>query len=144
MNKLPVYLGYLAVLPFFLFLFLSFFTGEVLDKKAVALLQLSYSVMILSFLGGVHWGQALPRNHNAQLTFSVMPTIACMGLMIWTIFIGAVFPLFAAGMLFWAVYRADKKYMPTEHIPEGYFQYRKLLTIIVSACLYINAFLLIF
>ena len=139
MNKLPLYFGYAGALPFVLFMLLSFGMDEARHVQALSFVQLSYGAMILSFLGGVHWGQAIPSNNAKQISFAMVPTIACFALMIWTFVIDPVLPLFAMAGLFWIVFLADKKLMPLDFIPEGYFKFRKRLAIIVSSTLIISA-----
>jgi len=132
MTRLPVYFGYAGTVPFILIMLMSFFAE---DNQMFSFLQMSYGTMILSFLGGVHWGQAIPTGNNKQLTFSMMPTIVCLALMLWVFLIDPFLPLLIMAGLFWAVYYADKKLMPPDYIPEGYFKYRLNLTIIVSSAL---------
>lgn len=139
MNKLPLYFGYAGALPFVLFMLLSFTIDEAKDYKVLSFIQLSYGAMILSFLGGIHWGQAIPSQNQKQLSFAMVPTVACFLLMIWTFAVDPVLPLFGMAGLFWLVFSADKKLMPLEYIPEGYFKFRKNLTILVSATLIISA-----
>ena len=139
MSKLPIYFGYAGALPFVLFMFLTFVMDDAKDLKMLSFLQLSYGAMILSFLGGIHWGQALPSNHTKQMSFAMIPTVACFALMFWTFAIDPILPLFAMAGLFWIVFEADKRLMPTEFIPKGYFEFRKKLTMIVSSTLIVSA-----
>ena len=111
--------------------------------KILSFIQLSYGAMILSFLGGVHWGQAIPRNDQKQMSFAMVPTVASFLLMIYTVFFNPILPLFGMIILFWAVYVADRKLMPLEYIPEGYFTYRRNLTMIVSATLFFSALIMV-
>ena len=138
MGNLPIYFGYAGAIPFAVFMLLTFAMDEAQDYQIISIVQLSYGAMILSFLGGIHWGQAIPRNHSKQMSFAMVPTIVCFALMIWTFAIDPVLPLFAMAGLFWVVFEADKRLMPVEFIPEGYFAFRKKLTIVVSTTLVIS------
>ena len=138
MNKLPILFGYAGITPFVLFMLMAMFMNEPDDSKFLSFLQLSYGAMILSFLGGIHWGQGLPSNNEKQLSFSMLPTVACFILMIWTFTVDPVFPLFAMAGLFWLVLKADHKFMPREFIPENYFKFRTRLTWIVISTLLVS------
>ncbi len=144
MTKLPIYFGYAGAVPFVAFMLAAFFIDDLNGMKALSFVQLSYGAMILSFLGGVHWGQAIPTNNKQQLSFAMVPTVACFGLMIWAVVFNPVLPLFGMVLLFWVVYFADRKMMPLDYIPEGYFTYRRNLTIIVSATLFLSAAIMVF
>ncbi|MFK7839904.1 MAG: DUF3429 domain-containing protein [Bdellovibrionales bacterium] len=139
MGKLPIYFGYAGAIPFILFMLFTFAIDEVEHYEVLSFVQIGYGGMILSFLGGIHWGQAIPSNNPKQLSFAMIPTIACLILMVWTFLIDPVLPLLAMAGLFWIVYIADQKLMPLDFIPEGYFKFRKNLTMIVSATLIVSA-----
>ena len=141
MNKLPIYFGYAGIVPFVLMTFVFLFAGE--KAQVLGILQLSYASMILSFLGGVHWGQAIPSNHKKQLSFSMIPTVAGLILLFIYIFGFHFFATLGFAAMFWITYEADKKLMPIEYIPPGYFVFRRNLTIIVVCLLVISAFTLI-
>jgi len=144
LKKLPLYFGYAGTIPFFLFVLVAFAVNDLSGMKTLSFIQISYGAMILSFLGGVHWGQAIPRDDQKQLTFAMIPTIASFILMLWAVVFNPVMPLFGMIALFWAVYVADKKLMPLEYIPEGYFTYRRNLTIIVSSTLFLSSVIMVF
>ncbi|MEM7651364.1 MAG: DUF3429 domain-containing protein [Pseudomonadota bacterium] len=138
LDKLPIYFGYAGALPFVLFMLITLLLNEPKHVQLLSFLQLSYGAMILSFLGGIHWGQALPSGNNKQLSFSMVPTVTCLGLMIWTFAVDPVLPLFAMAALFWIVFKADQKYMPKDFISAEYFTFRKRLTMIVVSTLIIS------
>jgi len=138
MSRLPIWFGYAGVMPFILFMLTGFAITTTKQAETLSFLQMSYATMILSFLGGIHWGQALPRRHAQQISFAMIPTIAGFGLMAWALFIDPYLPLLGAAALFWMIYYADLKWMPVDFIPEGYFKFRLRLTQIVSATLIIS------
>jgi chromate transport protein ChrA len=138
MTKLPVYFGYAGVIPFIFFMLFTL-VADFDDYKSLTIVQIAYASMIASFLAGVHWGQAIPAQNNRQMSFAMIPTIASLFLLIWAILADPVLPLAGMAGLFWMIYAADKKYMPLDFIPDGYFAYRRNLTIIVSSTLLISA-----
>jgi hypothetical protein len=70
----PVLLGAAGLLPF-----LAGAAGTVLlagpGREAAANLSLVYGVIILAFLGGVHWGHALRGGRPADFVWSVTPSL---------------------------------------------------------------------
>lgn len=140
MKKLPIFYGYAGIIPFFI-IAMAMLLGDTggNNLKAGAILQVAYAAMILSFLGGAHWGQAIPRNHQKQITFSMLPTIASFCLFVLAVFGMEFTALIGTAAMFYAVYVADQKMMPREFIPPGYFKFRRNLTYIVMALLLISA-----
>lgn len=143
MTKLPIYFGYAGAAPFIGFMLLSLLLDEPRHAQTLTFIQITYGAMILSFLGGIHWGQGLPSDNMKQLSFAMLPTVSCLVLIIWTTFFDPVLPLIGMAALFWVVYKADKKFMPHDYIPLNYFKFRKKLTIIVSATLGLSALILL-
>jgi len=139
MSRLPVIFGYAGALPFVLFLLLTLLISDPEHAQLLTFIQTAYSAMILSFLAGIHWGQAIPRNHHKQMAFAMLPTIVCLFLMIWTFVVDPVLPLVILASMFWVMFEADKRFMPIEFIPQGYFKFRMRLTIIVSTTLVLSA-----
>lgn len=140
MTKLPLYFGYAGTLPFIFFAFSYFFIE---DHKMITFFQMGYGAMITSFLGGVHWGQAIPSGNKIQMSFAMVPTLVSFALMGWGYFIDPVTPLFILAILFWSIFIADLKLMPSEFIPEGYYVFRRNLTIIVSATLIVSGIFIV-
>lgn len=77
-------LGWLGVLPFAAFtLFLA--TGAILPRASAIGGLIGYGEIILSFMGGVHWGLAITATHAStgvsagRLAISVLPALAAFG-----------------------------------------------------------------
>lgn len=138
MNKLPIYFGYAGILPFAFFTVIIVFGGD--KAHTIGLLQIAYAAMILSFLGGVHWGQAIPSNNRKQISFAMLPTIISLALFVLYAMQFYFIALIGTAIMFWVTFEADKKLMPVEHIPPGYFRFRAVLTYVVMALLTISAF----
>ena len=140
MRRMPIIFGYAGIIPFLLitlFMVFSDMVGQ--NLKSGAILQVAYAAMILSFLGGAHWGQAIPRNHEKQIKFSMLPTIAGFCLFLLAVFGFDFSALIGTAGMFYAVYVADKKMMPVDLMPPGFFKFRRNLTFIVIALLLISA-----
>ena len=70
----PIFLGFLGTIPLIFSSFLTFLL--ISDNIIIIKIALSYSAVILSFLGAVHWGYLIkidlsPRIHSYQWIWSV-------------------------------------------------------------------------
>lgn len=124
-------LGFLGLLPF-----LAFTLGGLLDLQAEASIRLfvSYSAIILSFLGGVHWGLAMLRNDapTRELHWSMLPSL--LGI---AVFVAAhwspslvLLCILAVGHLFWLKF--EKRHLQHEDYA-WYLELRGRLTFTVVA-----------
>ncbi len=145
----PLYksLGYAGVLPFVACTITLFFVTEFSDEAIISLVQLAYGSMILSFLAGVHWAQAInPRNENTNtrrhMIVAMAPTILCLGLFILPVYTQSYeWSLFALAHAFIFTYSLDAVLLNTEDLPEGYLSFRLKVTGIVFVCLLCSAFI---
>ncbi|MBT8471647.1 MAG: DUF3429 domain-containing protein [Marinicaulis sp.] len=122
------YLGYAGATPFVAAataLMLGFF------PSATANALVFYSVIILSFLGGVHWGVALVGSDDGvsnRFTFAILPSLAA-----WAVFLmpfeAAFVHLAFCFLAFWLVERYLYK------ISSRYQRLRNILTAIVISAL---------
>mgnify|MGYP006427303531 CR=1 FL=1 len=137
MSRLFLTFGYAGILPFALFTAMIVFGGDA--ARSVTNLQIAYAGMILSFLAGVHWGQALTAGNAKQISFSMAPTIISLCLFLINI-IGYSFPaLIGTAFMFLILFEADKRFLVQELLPPGYFRFRRNLTWIVAALLITSA-----
>ena len=132
------WLGFAGLLPFYGAL-LALVMGDA-DPAAPAWRALiGYGVVILTFLGAVHWGVAIASERVAEFTavqmllWSVLP-----GLMAWAVLVLGLSPgpallVLAAG--FSAQFGADRRLARTNLVPGWYLTLRGRLTAGVLACL---------
>lgn len=122
-------LGFAGVLPFFFMPFLGFILGDPQYYEW----QRFYAAVILSFMGGTHWGMAVVRykSHSfgdpAAFIISVTPAlIAWVSLLLPGFYTDLVL---IGGFIFMraADYSAE--------LPSWYQRLRTILTVIVIACL---------
>jgi len=136
MKKFPQILGYLGALPFLvLALGLSYIEGDLVTLKLLAVLQLTYAGLIVSFLGGVHWPEALKNRDNIRLSLCMLPTVIGFGLMGWGFTHDPAHALLGFIALFWFIFFMDKKYYDGRVYPDGYLGFRFNLTLLVTALL---------
>ncbi len=88
--SLPVFIGFLGLVPIILpasLIIFNFTDNNDLIKKIL----LCYGSVILSFLGGVHWGYALKKNvsnetYNFLWLWSVMPSLVGWASLVFILF----------------------------------------------------------
>ena len=105
---------------------------------------LGYAAVILTFLGGVHWGKALADEPAIAATFgsdlnwvrlgwSVTPSLVAWGAML----LSPVAAIFCFVPAFALAFLIDRQAVRTGFFPEWYLPLRKLLTLGVLTCLII-------
>lgn len=91
--RMALWLGPLGLLPFLAGALAAWWLpAEHLPGTALAVV--AYGAVILSFLGGVHWGLAAPAGRPLQLGFSVVPSLVA-----WVALLAANLP--AVGAALW-------------------------------------------
>jgi hypothetical protein len=138
-------LGLAGLLPF-LALSLQVAAGWPLSPRMTgpALYALKiYAAVILSFLGGVHWGLAMSRPPGAasQATWlsycvSVLPALCGWGVVAWLDApAGNRVALLALAAAFAALLACDLNAVAAGEAPRWYVRLRLVLTVVVVACL---------
>jgi hypothetical protein len=130
-KRLSHLLGYAGLIPFFL-LMLGTCLVDPLWIAAFVRGQLAYGMVILSFLGGVHWGAAmlcsdLSVKHTKQaLIWGTIPSLIAWGA---TLLAGFGFALLMAGFI--AAWQVDKALYKHYGMPEWLTALRTRLTSVV-------------
>lgn len=138
--SLPSLLGYAGALPFVAFGVFQAMIGDGHEHSfTVDFLQIAYAAMILSFLAGIHWREAVPSQNLSQLLFAMLPPIASLALIGLALWMGTAYPLIGFAALFGVVYWADHHFIRITDFPEGYMRFRLSLTIIVMLSLLASA-----
>lgn len=125
-------LGFAGLLPF-----LGFAVAALLGlhSAAATLAFAQYSAIILSFLGGVHWGIAMRDSSasNAQLGWSMVPSVIGMSalLLSWFTSVTWLLALLALTHLFWLNY--ERRRFDGQQNHDWYIQLRRQLTFTVVA-----------
>lgn len=139
----PLVLGLGGTLPFIL-LPLIIWTGSN-EIKLMALYNLiNYSIIILSFIGAIHWGASMIREDISFKWYLISISPAILSFLLIMGFISNYFIIFILLMIiFLMMFFIDIKAVRNEVLPEWYLSLRKLLTIIVflslgSVCFAIN------
>lgn len=124
-------LGFAGLVPFLL-LAVAALLG--LHSAIATLMFAQYSAIIISFLGGVHWGLAmLADSSNRQLGWSMVPSVVGIGALIlsWFVSIPLVLALLALTHLFWLNY--ERRQLESQPQHDWYIQLRRQLTFTVVA-----------
>jgi hypothetical protein len=137
-KRLAHQLGFAGLVPFVV-LALSCWvvSAEVLPTFVTS--QQVFSIVILSFLGGIHWGATMvsgdltAEQTKRALSWSVVPTIvACLG----TMFGPFDLAVLMAGFI--GSYHVDKRLYQWYKLPEWFIRLRFILTCVVVAALLIT------
>ena len=132
------WLGGLGAVPFVLLALAALVVGEARVEAATFALA-AYGAVILSFLGGVHWGAAMAGDTRAgrgrRLVLSVLPSLVAWPALLLPV-ATALFVLATGFMIMLVV---DLWASAAEELPPWYPRLRWPLTVIVVASLVIGA-----
>ena len=135
--SVTLYLGYLGLLPFFVsYISVLFFPQiQVISEQAFTV----YSIVIIAFMSGIHWGFALTSNNEKSKKFvvSVIPPI-----LIWVFFllIPTSFFIIFLGFMHIAGLKIDRIVFGHYEIEPYYYSMRLRLAITVAMLHFLIAF----
>lgn len=124
-------LGYLGLVPFIAGAILALLSEELGNRVLGGFLI--YSVAILSFMGGVHWGLALVAGEmqRMRLAISIVPVlVAWLG--VWLL--PPVYAVALMGAAFIGQWRLDRPILAALDVPRWYVQIRPRLAYTVAGC----------
>lgn len=131
----PLIFGLGGTLPFII-LSVAIWLGSY-ELKLMALFNLiNYSIIILSFIGAVHWGAAMLRKDKFFKYYLISIIPALLGWFLIMGFIANYLTIFVLLMiLFLLIFFIDVKAVRNNILPQWYLPLRKIITIIVFLCL---------
>jgi len=106
--------------------------------KLMALYNLiNYSVIVLSFIGAVHWGAAISNKNSEFKTYfwSVIPAISSWFILMGFITTNYILIVLFLLLCFVITYFADLISAKKSILPKWYLRLRKILSIVVFICL---------
>ena len=133
--KPALILGLLGLIPFFAPA-VTVWSGDAMMIGGALQLQFGYAAVILSFLGGVHWGRALAGDRfgptGPRLLWSVVPSL--LG---WALLLAPDSTAILVGFIiaFSLAFLVDLKAVKAGMFPVWYGSLRKILTVGVLAAL---------
>ncbi|RVU36382.1 DUF3429 domain-containing protein [Hwanghaeella grinnelliae] len=128
-------LGLAGLIPFAACAVAVWTSSPVLQVEGVSLL-LTYAAVILTFLGGVHWGKALAGEHSGDLNWMRLGWSVTPSLIAWAALrMSPGFTLIIFIAAFAAAFLVDRHAVRTGFFPAWYLPLRKVLTLGVMACL---------
>ena len=140
--RLPKTLGYLGLIPIVVSTIMIFSASYHLMFWRNMLL--TYGVVILSFLGALHWAFAMTldnltaKKRQAMMVWSVLPSLIA-----WVaLFIPPKFGFLLLSCFFVFTLLMDIKLAQTVILPAWYIPLRFKLTVVMTSCLMATAFLL--
>ncbi len=130
MPALGALLGYAGLIPFVVTAVGLWFQADAWLLHA----GLLYGAVIVSFLGGIHWGLALAGPGQAgsrdMLAFSVVPSlIGWVGVLV-----GGLTGALILGAAFVLVWLFEQRAAVRERLPAWFRQLRRVLTLVVVSC----------
>ena len=137
-KRLGHQLGFAGLVPFVLLALACWVVSSDWVASFVSAQQV-YAIVILSFLGGIHWGAIMTSGEltavqtRRALSWSVVPTVlACMG----TVFGPYNLAVLIVGFL--GSYQIDKRIYPWYGMAEWFLRLRFILTCVIVAALFVT------
>ncbi len=130
-KRLSHQLGYAGLAPFLLMMTSVWLVDPTWVDDFVKG-QLAYAIVILSFLGGIHWGAAMlsdklsSADTRKALSWGVTPSLIAWSA---TLFGGFGFAVLMTGFI--AALQVDKQLYPQYGMPDWLISLRKKLTLVV-------------
>jgi hypothetical protein len=121
-----------GALPFIAAASMAFFNfGDVRGFQADQI-AVAYGAIILSFLGGIRWGDAIAKGPGATLFISVLPSLAGFGALLINTFNGTM--ILIAGIAAQALW----DFIAPGTLPDWFIRLRMVISAIVIVCLTIT------
>ena len=142
MKRLPLTLTLASAVPF-VALSVAVSARMFDDNGFVIHTLLTYSAVILSFLGGIHWGIAVSsyshdkKTANMLITESVLPSILAWGVLLHA---PLHIQLLVLTVLFTFVWAIDSVLVGRKIVPLWFFEIRCIITPVVVVSLYVAYF----
>ncbi len=133
----PLVLGLAGLIPFIV-LTLALWIVDDLPRFSLVSALLAYGAVILSFLGGVKWGQAIATENDPSTgsLWRALSLAVCPSLLGW---VALLLPQASAILLlltgFILQYLLDRHWVKTNTLPLWYGKLRLILTSVVTLCL---------
>ena len=137
-SRLYAWLAYLGVIPFLLAsLMISFGYSNFISLTNLAYFLSSYSLVIVVFMAGIHWGQYISNEKAREL--SLLLTSNIITLIAWFAFLLAstIFALITYCLLFSILLAIDSKLAARRIISIHYFRTRLVVTCVVIFSLFL-------
>lgn len=138
--RFPKGLIFIGVLPFFVMTALLWRDGA--DTAVWGAGLVSYAALMLSFLGGIHWGFALTGAFTGNARNMMFIESAVFVLAAWTITFSSIilsYKLIGMMLLYGNLWVADKLYVRRIALPEWFLPARALATAAVMVSLVLAA-----
>jgi len=128
-------LGLAGLIPFAACAVAVWTSSPIFQVEGVGLL-LTYAAVILTFLGGVHWGKALAGENAGDLNWMRLGWSVTPSLIAWiALRMSPGFTIIVFIAAFAAAFLVDRHAVRAGFFPEWYLPLRKVLTLGVMTCL---------
>lgn len=145
MNRLPLILTLAGGVPF-VALGAAIALGGFADARQALGILLIYAAVILSFLGGIHWGFAVHQYSanrpiaNLLIAESVLPSLVAWGVLLYP---DRYVQLLVFTVLYTLTWAIDSLLYNNNLMPQWFFNLRCIITPVVVVSLYVAYFGLI-
>lgn len=127
--------GLAGLIPFAACTVAVWTSSPILQVEGISLL-LTYAAVILTFLGGIHWGKALAGEHAGDLNWMRVGWSVTPSLVAWiALRMSPGFSIIIFIAAFAVAFLVDRHAVRAGFFPEWYLPLRKVLTLGVMACL---------
>ena len=128
-QKIAIYLGYLGLIPFILSLIMAVYFEQFKETSEQAFIV--YSIVIISFMSGIHWGIAINSDDKRRTKFivSTIPPV-----LVWFAFLcfPSYFLVITLGFVHLAGLRVDRMIFEHLDMQSSYLRMRIRLAAIVA------------
>lgn len=138
--NIPKLITALGILPFILITLALWL--KVGDRAMCGAALVSYAVMILSFVGGIHWGLALTSTQTGTARTMMFVESSVFVFAGWVVALSPIilpYKLIGLMILYGNIWVADKLYARKLTLPEWFLPIRTTSTLIVMLCLVLAA-----
>lgn len=135
-NPVALRLGYLGLAPFVLLSLLSLLVRENVHPYVVLALA-GYAAVVISFLGGIHWGLGMRSTLPSPVPFAWSAVPAFLA------WIAVVMPAYAGlvidGLVLIACYLVDRRTYPAHGLSSAWLTLRFRLTVVAALACFLGA-----
>ena len=138
--NIPKLIAALGILPFILITLGLWLKIGDLSMCGAALV--SYAVMILSFVGGIHWGLALTSTQTGTARTMMFVESSVFVFAGWVVALSPIilpYKLIGLMILYGNIWIVDKIYERRLALPEWFLPTRSISTVVVMVCLVLAA-----
>jgi|TARA_B110000977_G_scaffold43147_1_gene58411 hypothetical protein len=135
-DRTTALLAHAGVIPFIACtLMISFQIETVIVGLSWLDILLSYSLVIISFMSGVHWGQSLDLDQRRSSQLFIMSNICSLSAWFSYLLLSQKLALLLHALIFCLLWLIDRNLKHSKLISTHYYLLRRRISVIVVTCL---------